>query len=136
MKRALLIIPNYNERENVHRLLAEIEIALGEIHWEALFVDDSTDGTDLILDDLASSDPRVRLLHRTQNRGGLAGAVVEGLGLARGQYLCVLDADLQHPPARIPTMLGLARAAAADVVSMFIGYQLRSGAARPARAPG
>jgi dolichol-phosphate mannosyltransferase len=81
-----------------------------------VFVDDSTDGTDVLIGQLAASDARVRLLHRGVNRGGLAGAVVDGLQAARGSYVCVLDADLQHPPRRIPDMLDAARASGADVV--------------------
>jgi dolichol-phosphate mannosyltransferase len=55
-------------------------------------------------------------MHRAENRGGLAGAVVDGLAEAHGTYVCVMDADLQHPPCRIPDMLRAAQAAHADVV--------------------
>jgi len=111
-----LIIPTFNERGSIGPLLAELDEALVGTVWEAVFVDDSTDGTDAIIAGLSQTDPRVQLLHRTENRGGLAGAVVDGLAHARGTYLCVLDADLQHPPARIPDMLTAAREARADVV--------------------
>lgn len=111
-----LIIPTYNERANVAPLVAEIRTALAEESWEALFVDDSTDGTDGVIAELADADPRIRLLHRPENRGGLAGAVVDGLAAASGTYACVLDADLQHPPARIPALLEEARRTSADLV--------------------
>ena len=111
-----LVIPTYNERANVLALLAEVRAALDGLAWEAVFVDDSTDGTDAFVAELAARDPRIVLLHRPENRGGLAGAVVDGFARARGTYLCVLDADLQHPPARIPALLAEARAAGADVV--------------------
>jgi dolichol-phosphate mannosyltransferase len=111
-----LIIPTYNERDNIRPLLEKIEHALtGEV-WEALFVDDSNDGTDDVLADIARVDPRVRVLHRADNRGGLAGAIVDGLEDARGTYVCVLDADLQHPPARIPAMLAEAQRTSADLI--------------------
>jgi dolichol-phosphate mannosyltransferase len=111
-----VVIPTYNERDNVGPLLAELEGALAGLVWEVLFVDDSTDGTDIVLADLAERHPRVRLLHRSENRGGLAGAVVEGLAEVRGTYVCVLDADLQHPPAQIPVMLAGAQQTSADLV--------------------
>jgi dolichol-phosphate mannosyltransferase len=111
-----LIIPTFNERGSIGPLLSAVDAVLSGTAWEALFVDDSNDGTDLVIEAHASNDTRVRLLHRPVNRGGLAGAVVEGLAAARGTYLCVLDADLQHPPERIPDLLAAARDQAADVV--------------------
>jgi len=111
-----LVIPTFNEREGIAQLLAELKAALDGIAWEIVFVDDSTDGTDLILAEIARTDARVRVLHRAENRGGLAGAVVEGLRIVRGTYICVLDADLQHPPTRIPDLLAAARLSDAEVV--------------------
>jgi dolichol-phosphate mannosyltransferase len=111
-----LVIPTFNERENVAPLLALIDDALAGVAWDVTFVDDSTDGTDAVIASIAATDPRVHLLHRPENRGGLAGAVVDGLAEARGAYVCVLDADLQHPPDRIPALLAEARQSQADVV--------------------
>jgi glycosyltransferase involved in cell wall biosynthesis len=111
-----LVIPTRNERDNIPPLLRAVESALEDVEWEAVFVDDSTDGTDAFLASLAAADPRIVPLHRLENRGGLAGAVVEGFARARGTYVCVLDADLQHPPSRIPDMLEAAQASAADIV--------------------
>ena len=105
MSELSLIIPTYNERASIRPLLAELEAALHGIDWDVLFVDDSTDGTHHLIDQLATADPRIRVLHRADNRGGLSGAVVDGLSRGRGTYRCVLDADLQHPPARIRVML-------------------------------
>jgi putative flippase GtrA len=111
-----LVIPTFNERANIGPLLAEVDTALTGTAWEAIFVDDSTDGTDAIIASLANSDSRVRLLHRLENRGGLAGAVVDGLAHATGTYICVLDGDLQHPPSRIAELLAEVRKSDADVV--------------------
>ena len=111
-----LVIPTFNERRSIGPLLAAVDAALSGTDWEALFVDDSNDGTDLVIEAYAGADSRVRLLHRAVNRGGLAGAVVDGLAAARGTYVCVLDADLQHPPERIPNLLAAARESSADVV--------------------
>ena len=85
-----LIIPTFNEREGVHALIDALAAALDGLDWEAVFVDDSTDGTDRLIAALAATDPRVRLLHRSENRGGLAGAVVDGLAIARGKYVLSL----------------------------------------------
>jgi dolichol-phosphate mannosyltransferase len=111
-----LIIPTFNERDSIVPLVIALDKALDGITWEAVFVDDSTDGTDEVIGRRAAEDARLLLLHRAENRGGLAGAVVEGLVEAHGQYLCVLDADLQHPPDRIREMLAAAHRSEADVV--------------------
>jgi glycosyltransferase involved in cell wall biosynthesis len=111
-----LVIPTFNERDAVVPLLTQIDAALRGIAWDALFVDDSTDGTDEVLAVRGRADARVHVLHRTENRGGLAGAVVEGLRHARGAYVCVLDADLQHPPERISALLEKAIHTGADIV--------------------
>lgn len=111
-----LVVPTFNERANIVPLLAELESALGATAWEAVFVDDSVDGTDEVIGKLAVADPRVRLLHREENRGGLAGAVVDGMAWAQGAFICVIDADLQHPPAHVPEMLAEAIRTGADLV--------------------
>src|SRR5690242_9340859 len=100
-----LVIPTYNEKQNIEPLVRELCAALGETSWEAIFVDDSTDGTDLAIETLARGDARLKVLHRPVNRDGLAGAVVDGLAHVGGLYVCVLDADLQHPPEYVPTLL-------------------------------
>src|SRR5215471_7708303 len=66
-----LVIPTFNERDSVRPLLDEIQSALVGVTWNALFVDDSNDGTDAVIEAIAKSDPRVSVLHRTENRGGL-----------------------------------------------------------------
>jgi dolichol-phosphate mannosyltransferase len=130
-----LVIPTFNERGNIAPLLDEIARALEGVAWEALFVDDSTDGTDSLIAALALRDRRVRLLHRAVNRGGLARAVVDGLAEVGGEYVCVIDADLQHPPATLRTMLGEARRSGADVViaSRYVPGGSAGGLAGPLR---
>src|SRR5579871_1280118 len=130
-----LVIPTFNERTNVRPLVEKIHGALVDCSWEVLFVDDSSDDTPDVIAALSKADPRISVLHRTYNRGGLAGAVVEGFKLARGKYVCVLDADLQHPPSRIPALLAEARAHAADVViaSRYVPGGSAGGLAGPVR---
>jgi glycosyltransferase involved in cell wall biosynthesis len=93
-----------------------MEPALSRYAWEVLFVDDSTDGTDDIIARLREVSSRIRLLHRTENRVGKPAAVVEGLARVHGGCVCVLDTDLQRPPARIPDMLAEPRRSCADLV--------------------
>jgi len=112
-----LVVPTFNERDSVQPLLEEVDAALVGSSWSALFVDDSNDGTDDVIAAIAVRDPRVSVLHRAENRGGLAGAVSDGLQhVAAGAYVCVIDADLQHPPSVIPKLLEEARRTDADVV--------------------
>ncbi len=110
-----LVVPTYNERAAVPVLVDRVRRALEGVPFELVFVDDSTDGTDAVIAALAREDPRIRLLHRT-GRQGLATAVVEGIEAARGEVVCVLDADLQHPPERIPDLLRALEETGADLV--------------------
>lgn len=116
-----IIVPTYNEQENVRTLTARVAAALAgtEYSYEILFIDDSRDNTPQVLAELVHQVPRVRYIHR-DNARGLASAVVEGFRSARGNYLVVMDADLQHPPELLPVVLK--RLGQADVVipSRFI----------------
>ncbi|WP_167758803.1 glycosyltransferase family 2 protein [Thermaerobacter sp. FW80] len=108
-----IIVPTYNERENVVQLTDRIAEAVS-IPYEIVFVDDSDDDTPAILAALARQRPQVRFVHRTSQRG-LGSAVVEGFHLAQGHLLAVMDADLQHPPQLLMDMVRAAEAGA-DVV--------------------
>jgi dolichol-phosphate mannosyltransferase len=98
-----VIVPTFNEVENVRPLLDRVTKALATVDFELIVVDDSTDGTDRILADLARDEPRLRMIHRADRRG-LASAVTDGIQLATGDVVCVLDADLQHPAEALPTL--------------------------------
>lgn len=98
-----VVVPTYNEAENAAPLVKRVTTALAGVDFELICIDDSTDGTERILGDLARDDPRMRILHRTGRRG-LATAVTDGIALARGDVVCVLDADLQHPPEVLPAL--------------------------------
>jgi dolichol-phosphate mannosyltransferase len=101
-----VIIPTYNERENLRQLTQRL-VAL-PIPLDVLFVDDgSPDGTGELADELAQEFPQVSVMHR-QGKLGYASAVIEGFRLAlKGDYSWILqmDADLSHDPAAIPLML-------------------------------
>lgn len=98
-----LIIPTYNERDNIFTVTDLVGRALQTVDYEIIFVDDSADDTPDMLRQAAEVDRRVRYEHRTHERG-LGTAVVRGFELATGDVLAVMDADLQHPPEMLVTM--------------------------------
>ncbi len=120
--RALLtiVVPTRNEVDNVSELVCGLRESLADVDYQVVFVDDSTDETPLVIQDLAREDGRVRLVRRegAERRGGLSTAVTRGLDLSSGasEYTCVMDADLQHPPGKVREMLETARLTDADVV--------------------
>lgn len=109
-----LIIPTFNERENVAPMYERCLGALAGETFEILFVDDSLDDTSDEIRRIASLDPRVRLLHR--ERRGLASAVVDGIRESRGDLVAVIDGDLQHPPEILAQLLRTQRSEGADLV--------------------
>ncbi len=111
-----IIVPTFNERENVGPLIQLIEDALPDIDWEIVFVDDdSPDGTIDFLSQLARDDYRVRCILRIGRRG-LASAVVEGALSTTASYVAVIDADMQHDERLLPQMLALLRGNQAELV--------------------
>jgi len=92
---------------------------LGGLNSEVIFVDDSDDATVAVLEETAAtSGLAVSVLHREglDRRGGLSTAVVTGIQAATGQYVLIMDADLQHPTAMIPELVEKARESGADIV--------------------
>jgi dolichol-phosphate mannosyltransferase len=109
-----IIVPTYNERQNIRPLVERIGGALEGIPYELIFVDDSTDGTDTVIAECEHRTPQVRLIHRGGQRG-LATAVAEGIRRAKGEVVSVLDGDLQHPPEVLPLLLAALERTRADV---------------------
>jgi len=114
--RALVIVPTYNEQENLPTLATEI-LAQGRA-FHLLIVDDgSPDGTGEIADQLAADEPRITVLHRAR-KSGLGPAYIAGLtlGLAGGfDYLLTMDGDHSHDPADLPRLLAATHERGADV---------------------
>lgn len=111
-----VVIPTYNERDNVAPLLALLEQALAGTEWEAIFVDDnSPDGTSEFIRGLAANNRRVRVLERIGRRG-LSSACIEGMLATAAQYIAVMDADLQHDESILPRMLERMKAENLDIV--------------------
>jgi dolichol-phosphate mannosyltransferase len=112
-----VVLPTKEEAGNVELVAARLNAILPDVPLEVIFVDDSDDDTPAAIRRIESARP-VRLLHRSpaERTGGLGGAVVAGIRAARGEWVCVMDADLQHPPEVIDDMLAQARATASEVV--------------------
>lgn len=101
-----VVIPTYNEADNLPALVERLDEALGDQPggYELIVVDDdSPDGTWRVAHTLAGPFP-VRVVRR-RDASGLATAVAEGFRVARADRLVVMDADLQHPPGRVPDLL-------------------------------
>lgn len=99
-----VIIPTYNEVENIESLLYRINKSLKDIRYEAIIVDDnSPDGTGKKADELSKKYP-LSVIHRPW-KVNLASAVLKGFEHARGNILCCIDADLSHPPEKIPELI-------------------------------
>ncbi|WP_406247032.1 glycosyltransferase [Microbacterium sp. M] len=119
-----VIVPTFNERDNIAELVARVGTALEGRRAEILVIDDSADATAAEVERVAASAPLpVRVIHREHNTGGLGGAVVLGLSEAAADICVVMDGDLQHPPELIPAMLDRHADGDADVVaaSRYIG---------------
>lgn len=121
-----IIVPTFNERDNVTVLYRRLEATLVNVAWEVVFVDDnSPDGTSDVVRALAQQDSRVRCIRRIGRRG-LSGACIEGILASSAPYAAVIDADLQHDETQLPKMLLLLASDKADLVvgSRYIeGYK-------------
>ena len=110
MAAGLVIVPTYDERENVAALSRDVLAASAEV--ELLFVDDaSPDGTGELLDQLAEQEPRLAVLHRPQKQG-LGRAYIAGFQWALERtydFIFEMDADFSHDPQDVPKLLAAAR---------------------------
>ncbi|MEI3848714.1 MULTISPECIES: glycosyltransferase family 2 protein [Microbacterium] len=119
-----VVVPTFNERDNVAALVSRVADALDGQDGEIVFVDDSTDDTPDVIRAVSVTAPiPVRVIHRERAVGGLGGAVVEGIRAAEHDLCVVMDGDLQHPPELIPDLLARHLDGGADVVaaSRYIG---------------
>ncbi|MGH8164908.1 MAG: glycosyltransferase family 2 protein, partial [Rhodanobacteraceae bacterium] len=113
-----VVVPLYNEEENVGLLQGELAAALARTAHEIIFVDDGS--TDQSLARLTRS-PEVRVLHFEKNAGQSA-ALYAGANAARGDVVVLIDADLQNDPADIPRLLAELQRSGADLVC---GYRAK-----------
>jgi dolichol-phosphate mannosyltransferase len=111
-----VVVPTFNERDNVTKLYQKLEATLKGVAWEVIFVDDnSPDATWEVVRDLARRDSRVRCLRRIGRRG-LSGACIEGILASSAPFAAVMDADLQHDETQLPKMLSVLQSGQAELV--------------------
>ena len=114
-----LVIPVYNEEENLSALMDEITAALeGEgLEYEAIFIDDgSSDGSYDLLQSMREADDHIGIIRFRRNYGQTA-AFAAGFDHARGQYVITMDADRQNDPADIPKLIRRIEQGDCDVVN-------------------
>jgi dolichol-phosphate mannosyltransferase len=100
-----IIVPTLREAANIRPLLDQVAVAMSGRAYEVIVVDDdSRDGTAELCVELSARHP-VRCITRSDPVDGLGGAVLQGLREARGDVFVVMDADLQHPPAKLPALI-------------------------------
>lgn len=121
----LIVIPTYNERECLPEIVAAVRDAVPYATIQ-IVDDNSPDGTGALADDLAASDPQVRVLHRT-GKAGLGAAYLDAFGraLAEGTWdrVVQMDADFSHAPADVPRLLAALDAGA----DLAVGSRYTSG---------
>jgi glycosyltransferase involved in cell wall biosynthesis len=114
-----VIVPTRDEKDTIERLLARLGPAIVPLNAELVIVDDSDDGTPEVLAEVAGTcSVPVRLLHRPpgSRKGGLGSAVIAGARHARGEWVLVMDADLQHPPETAAVLASTAMRHDCDIV--------------------
>ncbi len=102
-----ILLPTFNEAKNVQPIIEAIDEALKKFpyKYEIIFIDDSDDETPNIIENYVTYRNDIKLLRRQEDeRTGLATAFVAGFKMAKGDYICCMDSDLQHPPEEIPKM--------------------------------
>ena len=110
-----VIIPTFNEAANVVPMLERLALALADISWEAIFVDDnSPDGTFEKVGEIARANRNVRIVHRIGRRG-LSTAAVEGMLASAAPVLAVIDGDLQHDETILPKLYAAIAEGRADI---------------------
>src|ERR1019366_6503414 len=111
-----IIVPTFNERENVLALLERLQTVLNGTVFEVVFVDDdSPDGTAELVRQIGRTAPRVRVIQRIGRRG-LASAGLEGMLSSSAPYIAIMDADMQHDESVLPIMLEKIRSGRYDLV--------------------
>jgi len=112
-----VIVPTYNERDNIDELVKRVteSCRAAGIEAEMVIVDDnSPDGTGQRAEELAKGN-RIKVVHRT-GKLGLSSAVLEGVSAASGDLIVVMDADLSHPPEKIPELVRKIESGEAEIV--------------------
>jgi dolichol-phosphate mannosyltransferase len=110
-----VVVPTFNEADNVAGIVAALDIALAGIRYEIVFVDDwSSDGTTARIETVAADRADVRVIRRFDRRG-LSSAVIEGMMATMAPIVAVIDGDGQHDEQLLPRLFALVRSGSADV---------------------
>lgn len=110
-----VILPTFNERDNIGPLIGDVQAALTGVPHEILIMDDrSPDGTARTARETARGDARVQVIER-EPPPGLTRSLLDGVQRARGQFVCWCDCDFSHPPALLPQLLAPLMAGTADM---------------------
>lgn len=105
MPKVSIVLPTFNEKENIPLIIPKIEKALHGFSFEIIVADDdSPDRTWELAEKIASEKEYVRVIRRFHNKG-LSPAVMEGFAAAKGEYLIVMDADMQHDERILPDFI-------------------------------
>ena len=100
-----IIVPTYNEKDNIEKLITSISVVLEKFDYEIVFVDDdSPDGTATKVKSISKENKRIRCIHRIGRRG-LSSAVIEGALSSSSEFIAVIDGDLQHDETKLPLMI-------------------------------
>lgn len=111
-----IIVPTFNERDNIPRLVEALDACLAGVEWELIVVDDdSPDQTAAVVRVQACANHRVRCLHRIGRRG-LSSACIEGMLSSSAPFVAVMDGDLQHDERLLPDMLKVLLQGGYDIV--------------------
>jgi dolichol-phosphate mannosyltransferase len=120
-----VVVPVYNERDNIPPLLAEIAAALrGRIDFEIVYVDDaSKDDSLAVLQQAKATYPELRVI-RHASQGGQSTAIRNGVKAARGNWIATLDGDGQNDPADIPKLIAM-RDESPTAIKLFAGWRVQ-----------
>lgn len=119
-----IIVPTFNEAENIAPLVARLSAVLVDFQWEVIFVDDnSPDQTADLVRQFALTHPHIRIVQRIGRRG-LSSAVIEGMLATAAPILAVIDGDMQHDEALLPDLI---RAVAEDRAEIAVGTRYALG---------
>ena len=124
MTQLSVVVPVFNERDNVVSLINEITAALrGRIDFEIVYVDDnSKDDTLAVLSAAKAANPELRVI-RHVSQSGQSTAIRNGIKAARGAWIATLDGDGQNDPADIPKLLAMREASPAQI-KLFAGWRV------------